>query len=107
MRPRVQIRSGETEDGFLLFRYFTSERQIVLPQRATIFRNRTTQALGALACMILSFLTLPAKTAGTSGLPSETPSRFLLLEPQGNRTRAFVGLILAASALLTPSPKLG
>jgi hypothetical protein len=29
--------------------------------------------------MILSFLTLLAKTAGTSGPPPETPSWFLLL----------------------------
>jgi len=70
---------------------------IVVP-RATIFRNRTTQALGALACMILSFLTLPAQTAGTSEPPPETPFWFSLLEPQGNRIRA--GL-LAVSALRT------
>jgi hypothetical protein len=49
--------------------------------RATIFRNRIAQALGALACMILSFLTLPAKIAGISGPSPETPFWFLLLEP--------------------------
>jgi hypothetical protein len=81
VRPRVQIRTGESKMDFRSFTLSFLTEIIALPQRATIFRNRTTQALGALACMILSFLTLPAKTAGTSGPPPETLSWFLSLEP--------------------------
>jgi hypothetical protein len=71
----------QTENGFSLFGFFAPKREIVLPQRATIFRNRTTQALGAVACVVLAFLTLLARTAGASGPPPETPFWFLSLEP--------------------------
>jgi hypothetical protein len=53
--------------------------------------------------MILSFLTLPAKTAGTSEPPPEMASWFLLLEPQVIALGWLVDLILAVSALLAPS----
>jgi len=75
--------------------------------RSLIFRNRITQAVAALACVVLSFLTLLAKTAGTFGPPPETPFWFLSIEPTIiSLILMLVGLGLAVSALLTPSPQL-
>jgi len=92
--------------------YILELNEQVEKARSLIFRNRITQALAAGACVVLSFLVLLAKTAGTAGPPSELQFPASLVAPFSDPSIIailimLIGLGLAIhAAFFMPSPQL-